>query len=244
MAAGDLATVPELLALVPDASTVGPRAAATITVATHPVPAGRTVIGGSIVLTSVAGARTSGGNNFQGDGADAAADAVSVFEAINDPANIFVDENWTATLDSGAVIVRILGKTGPVGDIALVSSGSELVVSGFAGGSAWVDHALEFADCLLDPMCWGDWRNKASIYLAAHFLTMIPGGLVAGMGATTAVNIGSISKSFATAAPTDPRFGTSKWGQLYLLLAEKVFCAPGGVAGAGGTPLLGIVGCR
>lgn len=245
MAAEDLATVAELLVLAPDAAIVGPRASALITVATYPVPSAETVIAAAqnLTLTSVDGARAPGANNYSGNATDADGVATSIRDAINDASNLFAPD-WLASKAAGVAAVAVLGKTGPAGDVELVSSDPAITVSGFAGGAAWIDHALEFADCLIDAACWGAWRNKGSIYLAAHFLTLLPNGLAAGTGGNvTGISMGSISKSFANAAPTDPRFGTSAWGKMYLMLAEQVFCSPGGVAGSGGDPLSIVVGC-
>jgi hypothetical protein len=241
VSASDIATREELLVIVP-AGSVGPRATATISVATYPVPAGTTVTAGSLVLTAANVARTSGANNFRGNAGSAAAVAADIAAAINDTANTFAAASWSASVDGSGSVVDVVGATGPDGDVTLVSSHASIVVAGFSGGAAWVDHALGFAEMFLDASCWGNWLNTGSIYLAGHVLTQIPGGLAAGLGGnTTSVSIGAISKSFSVAAPTDPQFGLSSWGKLYLTLAESVYCAPGGVAGAGGIPL-GIAG--
>ena len=236
MAAEDIATTAELLALVEGASSIGPRATGTVTIASHPVSATETITHGSLVLTSVAGARTSGANNFSGDAGSTDAVAANFAAAVNDASNAWAGGGITATV-AGSV-VTLTGNRGDDGNVTLVCSDASMTVTGMTGGDAWLTHALEYAALLLDANCWGCFRNKASIYLAAHFLTQLPDGLTSGASPqVSSVTIGAISKSFAVASPTDSRFGSTKWGKLYLELAEVVMCAPGGVAGAGGNPL-------
>jgi len=233
VAANEIATIAELIALVEDAAGVGPRAVGTVTIG-GTVPATSTLKLGALTLTSVAVARTPGANNFNGSGTTTAI-AADIAAAISDSQNAWAAGGVTASA-SGAV-VSLIGNRGSAGDVALVSSDASMVVDGMSGGDAWIVHALGFADAFLDASCWGAFRNMASIYVAAHFLTQVPGGLASGAsGSTTSVNIGAISKSFAVATPTDSRFGSSSWGRLYLSLAENILCAPG-IVGAGGTPL-------
>lgn len=242
MAATEIATQAEFLALVEDASSVGPRAAGTIEVVSYPVTPGTTITLGSLVLTAVNGAP--GVDQFRGDAGDAGAVATSINTAIAAATNSWTGAGIASSLATTTQLA-VLGNRGPDGDVELESSAaSEIAVSGLEGGDAWVDHALNtFAARFIHLNCWGEFTNMASIYLAAHFLTQLPNGLGSGAeGTVSGITIGSISKSYAVATPTDPMFGKSTWGQLYLALAERIICAPGGVAGKGGKYPLGVVG--
>lgn len=241
MAADEIATIPEFLVIVEDASDIGPRATGTVTVATFPVVNGTVVTHGDLTMTANDGGSTSGANNFHGNDTDADTAAANFAAAVNDPNNAWAAAGVEASV-LGAV-VTLAGTRGYDGNVALTSSDASITVTGMTGGDAWLTHALnEFAANFLDPGCWGNWLNMASIYVAAHVLTQLPKGLTEGSSPeATSINIGSISKSFAVASPTDDRFGSTKWGKLYLSLAEVVMCAPGGVAGSGGEPL-GVVG--
>ena len=61
----------------------------TVTVIASPIPAGETLIINGVTLTAVAGARTSGANDFDGSLGTPALIAAEIVAALNDPANSF-----------------------------------------------------------------------------------------------------------------------------------------------------------
>lgn len=214
------ATVADLVLLVPAANAVGPTATGQVNVAVSPVPAGTTIQYAGATLTATDGAPAD--NEFKGNAGSEAAIAASIV------AGILVGTQWTAVATSAAVASLVTLQsvaTGPQADTPITVSDASLGVSGMTGGAALVEFFLALGLCILDPTCWGDKLCKANALLAAHGLALT--GSVAGAGgAVNKIKIDKIEKGFAVASPTDATFGSTTWGQMYLMLAESVFCGP------------------
>jgi len=110
-------------------------ATGTVTVAAFPVPAGQTLTIGGVTLTSVAGARTSGNNDFNGSLGTTDAIASDITDAIND-FNNSLNGTVTATV-VGSVITITSDVGGALGNaVTLTTSTATLTLSGatLAGG--------------------------------------------------------------------------------------------------------------
>ena len=215
------ANVADVVLLVPAANAVGPVATGQVNVAASPVPPGTTIKYAGVTLTAVNGAP--GADQFQGDAGSVGAIAASIVAGM-----AAAGSSWltvaTATV-VGSLVTLASVATGPQADTSILVSDASLAASGMAGGSALVDFFLSLGLCILDPTCWGDKLCKANALLAAHGLALA-GEITGAGGVLNKIKIDKIEKGFAVATPNDPTFGSSSWGQLYLMLAESVFCGP------------------
>lgn len=222
------ATVADVLALVPAAGNVGSPSSGTMTVAAFPVPATETVTYLGLTLTSVAGARTSGANDFDGSLATTALIAADMLAAIQDPLNAWATV-VTATL-AGSVISLVTIAVGFNTFGSMVSSDPSITITGMAGGEVLLERMLATATSMVGTECWGDKTCDATTYLTLHFISSVQGGISGGSAPATSIKIADISKNYAVATPDDGLFGSTQWGRMYLTLRETVFC--GGATGA------------
>jgi hypothetical protein len=105
-------------------------ASGTVVVTTSPVNAGDTVTVGGVVLTGVAGPRTSGSNDFNATAGSTTLIAADIAAAINDPANDFLSL-VTATSALGTVTLKA-AEAGTAGNAITLTTASagRITVSG------------------------------------------------------------------------------------------------------------------
>lgn len=89
-----------------------------------------------------------------------------------------------------------------------------------------VQAALDDAAALIDDKVFGARTISAHCFLAAHYLAVRTGSLGGEAGQVTAVRAGETSASFAAAGNTSERLASTKWGRLYLSIAETVSSMP------------------
>jgi hypothetical protein len=113
------------------------KATATATVLVSPVAAGTILAIGGLPLTSVAGPRTSGSNNFNGSAGSVAAIAADIIAAITDPNNVFTSL-CTAASGGGGVINLTAAPLGSLGNAITLTTSHPLRISvsgaNFVGG--------------------------------------------------------------------------------------------------------------
>lgn len=221
-------------------STFGAQSTGTIQVDAVPL-AGATITIGGVVLTAVAGARTSGSNDFSIDSGTDLGVAEEIVAAISDPLNGFHTFVTAAIQITGIPIVLLTTVTtgfystipfSTSDAVSFVLSGTEL-----CGGEEELVNILQ-ATCAMLGGCWGDKKSYGHCYLAAHFLTVASNG--AG-GPVSSRTIDRISEAYAVSPATDPELGTTKWGLLYLSL-RKTLPNIGIAVGRSGNGFIGIVG--
>lgn len=107
---------------------------ATLTVVATPSTATLTI--GGVVLTAVAGARTSGSNNYDGSLGSTHLIAVEISEAINDAANGFSDIASANTPGAAVITLTAVTLKGTAGDAITLTTSDALDVSRtvFGGG--------------------------------------------------------------------------------------------------------------
>jgi len=215
------ATALVVLALNPTAGTVGFPSSGSITVSGTPVLAGETVSYLGLTLTAVAAARTPGSNDFNGTGTTAAI-AADILAAILDPLNAWAT-TVTATL-SGLTVSMTTIAVGYNTASALVSSSANMTTFGLTGGEVLLDSMLATAVRMVNVDCFGEKTCDATAYLALHFMSTVTLGIAGGGSPLTSRRIGEIAESFAIATPTDPSYGSTQWGRMYLMICESVFC--------------------
>lgn len=139
---GDLSTT-GLTAPNVDGLASGLRASGTVQIASTPTVGATLVIGGSITFTAVAGARTSGADDFDQSSGVPATIAADLYAAINDAANSAFASYFASNLvgDTFTLTYRTPGTTG--NSITLVSSEGSIVVSGatLSGGTTGSTYA-------------------------------------------------------------------------------------------------------
>lgn len=222
-----------------DFSTFGVQSTGTIEVASVGAPGDTLTIGG-VVLTAVAGARTSGSNDFSLASGTALGVAQSIVEAITDAANGFTALVTAAIQIPGVPTVMLTSvATGYYSTLPIATSDALVYVlsgSQLEGGDLLIEDILA-STCSMLGDCWGNKKSYAHLYLTAHFLTVAAGGE---SGPVSSRKIDRIAESYATATPTDPELGSTKWGRLYLALRATVVNI-GAVVGRG-TPVGFVVG--
>ena len=238
MSGFDLATVADVVAIVPQAGDVGPSSTGIITVALTPVPAGETLTYAGLTLTSVAGARTSGSNDFDGSLGTTALIAADILAAIADAAN-----SWATVVTSsisGSIVALTTIAQGYNTVDPLVSSDASMTTTGMTGGDALIAAMVNTAGTMINAGCWGVKTCDGSAYLALHFLSSVQGGLPGGKSPVSSIKIKDIAKTYAAATPSNDIFGSTAWGQMYLALWETVWCE-GGVTGSNECLTFGVV---
>jgi hypothetical protein len=222
------ASAQQVLAFLPVAGTVGFSSSGTITVASTPVPAGETITYQGLTLTSVAGARTSGSNDFDGSGTVEAI-AADIVAAMADPANAWATVVTASALGSVVSLTTIAVGYNTFGD--LLSSDASMTTTGIAGGEVLLGSLLATATSMVNLNCWGEKTCDATIYLTLHFLASTIGGIPGSLGPASSIKIADIQKTYAIATPTDALFGSTQWGRMYMMLYDTVFCS--GTTGSG-----------
>ena len=229
------ATAADVIALVPAAATVGSPSSGTITVAATPVPPGTVITYLGLTLTSVAGARTPGSNDFDGSLGTTALIAADMLAAIQDPANAWA--GFVTSSLSGSVISLTSIPLGYQTFYSMTSTDASVTLTGMAGGEVLLETMVGIAASMVSVECWGAKTCDASRALALHFLSSVQGGIPGGGGIATSIKIADISKTFAVATPTDALYGGTAWGRLYLMLYETVYCS----GATGGNVCIGMV---
>lgn len=93
---------------------------------------------------------------------------------------------------------------------------------------ARVDVFLDFARAELSEDSWGDWYDKGTLYLAAHFLSIANKTAVGSIGPNSPLaskSVGDVSESYSTATSdsgTDDYFNATAYGQEYIRLAKQI----------------------
>ena len=230
------ATAADVIALVPLAATVGAPSTGTILIGAT-IPAGTTINYQGLVLTAVAGPKTSGANDFNGSGAftDIAAD---IKAAISDPANAWAG-SVTATVTGTLVsLTTVLVGYQTFGGLTMTAPVVGVDLTGMAGGEVMLNTLVLQASLMVNVECWGEKTCLATLYLVLHFLSLIYPSTTGGASTATTIKIAEISKTYATATPTDALFGNTAWGKLYLALYDTVFCS----GTTGGHLCIGVTG--
>lgn len=98
-----------------------------------------------------------------------------------------------------------------------------------AVADARVDVFLDDARAELAEAAWGDWYDKGTSYLAAHFLTVAnatAGGSSGTVSPLSSVTVGDVSENYAayltSKSGTDAYFSATAYGQEYIRLAKQV----------------------
>lgn len=202
---------------------------------------GDTITIGGVVLTAVAGARTSGSDDFSLASGTTLGVAQSITDALTDAANGFTALVSAAIQIPGVPIVQLTSvSTGYYSTLPLVTSAAAVYVLSAAtltGGADLLTTILD-STCQMLGDCWGTKKSWGHIYLAAHFVTIADGG--AG-GPVASRSIDKISESYAVQPPSDPDLGSTKWGLLYLAL-RKTLPNLGIAVGRSNFSRIGIVG--
>jgi len=229
------ATVADVLALVPSAGDVGFPSNGTISVLSTPVPPGTTITYKGLTLTAIAGARTSGANDFDGSLGTADAILADILAAIQDPMNMWAT-SVTALSSAGSILLTTVAVGyNSFGD--LLSSDASIVTAGMAGGEVLIGSLLATATSMVNAHCWGEKTCDATVYLTLHFLATTIGGIPGSLGPTSSIKIADIQKTYAIATPTDALYGSTQWGRMYTMLYDTVFCS----GTTGGSVCLGVV---
>lgn len=236
MAGETPATVEQVVALVPEAGAVGPSSTGSITVATVPVPPGATLTYKGLTLTAVAVARTPGSNDFDGSLATVALVAAEIQASLADAANSWLT-TMTGTVSADVLSLTTVGTGSDTVD-ALASSDASMTTTGLEGGDFAIQTYVDLAASMVNVDCWGEKTCDGTRFLTLHFLASTFGGIPGGKPTGSSIKIKGIAKTYAVAAPTDPLFGATKWGHMYLMLYDTVFCS----GTTGGSLCLGVTG--
>lgn len=236
-------TVEEILQAAPEFNTFGPASSGTLTILSVGAP-GDTLTFAGVTLTAVAGARTSGSDDFSLASATVPGVAQSILDALADPLNSFTTILTAIVQIPGVPTVLALTSvtTGYYSTIPIASSDAlvyELSGATLLGGEVLITTITD-STCQMQGDCWGVKKSWGHLYLAAHFATLAAGG--AG-GPVTSRSIDKISESFAPTpfAQTDAALSSTKWGIMYLAL-RKTLPNLGIVVGRSNLGLIGVVG--
>jgi hypothetical protein len=220
--------------------TFGANSTGNIEVASVGAPAATITIGG-VVLTAVAGARTSGSDDFSLVTATVGGVAQSIVDCINDPLNSLTAIVTASIRTPGLAFVDLTSvSTGIYSLLPIVTDAAAVYVLSdvtLTGGDEMLVDIITCTCQMLDPTCWGVKRSCAHEYLAAHFITVASGG---SGGTVASKSIDKISISYAVTPPSDPDLGSTKWGVLYLALRQSIVRF-GAVSGTTGNAWLGVV---
>lgn len=241
MAASCLTVAEFLSATGTEFSTFGAASTGTIEISAVGSP-GDTITIGGVDLTAVAGARSSGSNDFSLASGTELGVAQSIVDALSDTANGFVSLVTAAVQIPGVPIIQLTSvSTGYYSTLPLATSDAvSYVLSGDAltGGPDLLDTILT-ASCSMLGSCWGSKKSDGHLYLTAHFLSVASGNEG---GSVSSRSIDKISESYAVTPPSDPDLGSTKWGRMYLAL-KKTIPNLGITVGRGSFGLIGTGGC-
>lgn len=214
----------------------------TVTVASVGAP-GDTISVGGQTLTAVAGARTSGADDFSLASGTVTGVARSIVDAIDDASNSFTTLVTAAIQIPGtAVVVLTTVSLGYYSTLPFTTSAAAVYEldpddGNLTGGADLLTTVLD-STCQMLGDCWGAKKSWGHVYLAAHFATVAQGN--AG-GPVSSRSIDKISESYAVQPPSDPDLGSTKWGLLYLAL-RKTLPNIGAAVGRTNRGLIGVVG--
>jgi len=218
-------TSAQILKFDPSVATLGFSSTGTIQVDSVGAP-GDTIDIGGVSLTAVAGARTSGSDDFSLASGTTLGVATDIVAALGDASNSFTSLVTGAIQIPGVPTVQLTSvATGYYSTLPLATSAAAVyVLSGatLTGGEEFIDEMVS-CTCGMLGDCWGVKKDCAHRYLALHFLTVASGG--AG-GPVSSRTIDRLSESYAITPPTDAELGSTKWGLLYLALKKTVLKLP------------------
>lgn len=220
--------------------TFGANSTGDVEVAAVPGAPGGTIVIGGVTLISVAGARTSGSDDFSLASGTTTGIAQEIVDCISDAANSFTTLVTASIRTPGLSIVDLVSvSTGVYSELPLTTNDAVSFVLSAAtleGGAAQLDSIIT-TTCSMMGDCWGEKKSYGHLYRAAHFATVQSGGET---GAVSSKSIDKISVSYATTAPSDPDYGTTKWGRLYLALYKTLPILP--QTGRSDDAMIGLVG--
>lgn len=227
-------TVAQVLAIAPELATFGGPGSGTVTFNAATVAADTVTIGAT-VGTAAAGPRVAGSNTWSTDGTTAA-QLASFVEMLNDTAAGFAAS--VSGLATAPTVALVTSKaTGPGGDIAWSTSDPVDIgldpATGLTGGADLIEFYIACACKMVNADCWGDKRECAVIWLAAHLMTVANGASGGASGPVSSKTIDKISVSFATTTfdTSDAAYASTKYGQNYLAIRQTVLVVP--VVGTG-----------
>ncbi len=232
-------TAPGVIAFLPTAGTVGFPSFGSVTVALTPVPPGATIIYQGLTLTSIAGARTSGSNDFDGSLGTTAAIAADILAAILDAAN-----SWATVVSAslaGSVVSLTTLAVGFNTFGSIVSSDASITITGMSGGEVLLESFVADAARMVNIDCYGDKTCSQTINATLHFMASTIGGIPGADGPVSSVKVGDITQTYAQSSLTSPDsglWGSTQWGRMYLMLCETVFCN----GSTGASLAIGLVG--
>ena len=152
---------------------------------TEPIVAGNTVTVGAQVFIAVAGARTSGSNNFSLATLTNTAVAADLAAAINDPANGVAQagglSNVVTAVAAVAVVTLTADMDGTAGDLVLATNNAGgFTPAGMAGGvdagALTAAEAYSGAAAILDLYAYGDLTAAAAVLDVAAINGALAGG--------------------------------------------------------------------
>jgi len=232
------ATIDEFVDLVPEYLTLGDASTGTLTITVQPTP------GDTITLTDPYAfppiVETLAAGTDYAIGATTADTATNLLAALLALPSLLIS---TTSASAGSLVYLVSAKEGAAGAVQLAASNPAALTFDaltLTGGDALVVFSLSCSCSMINLACWGVKASCASVYLAAHMLTVAGGGEG---GAINRKKIDKIEVSFAatgTATGIDADFGSTRWGRLYLAMKKTIFVAP--IAGRRGAFIPGC-GC-
>jgi len=213
------ATVEQFLAIAPEFETFGGASQGTIELTDLTVE-GDTLTIGDVTLTGVEG--VAGDNEWSVDGtlldqsqsilaAILASDLVNYLTAVK----LFgLNKIKVTTLEEGLNSAYPWSTT----STSITLSPTDKL----EGGECDIAFYLKVACSKLNKSCWGVKTLPASIYIAAHLMTIASSD---DNGVATSRNISAISEGYSYQAPTgknDPYWSNTPWGRLYLALWQTI----------------------
>lgn len=214
------ATLAEFVDLVPEFLTLGDASTATLVVAVQPAPGDTITLSDPYAFPPVVETLEAGVDYAIG---------ATVEDTASNIATALAAGTLTTAQAQGSTVYVSSVKTGAAGGVVVSTSNSVALVwsgSALAGGDALVLFALDCSCSMINLECWGTKASCASIYLAAHVLTVAGGGE---QGPVNMKKIDKIQVSYSAtglATGVDANFGSTRWGRLYLAMKKTIFIAP------------------
>lgn len=87
---------------------------------------------------------------------------------------------------------------------------------------AEVERAITDAALQINRNVWGTKADLATIYLAAHLLSLANPSLVTVAGPVQSEKVGDVSRTYAVATVSAQGLAMSRWGQEYLRLRNSL----------------------
>jgi hypothetical protein len=87
-----------------------------------------------------------------------------------------------------------------------------------------INLAIDDAELQINRTVWGDKADLATIYLAAHILSIQNPSLVTAVGPIQSEKVGQVSRTYAVSVSTNQgtQYGSSRWGREYLRLRAQL----------------------